>query len=558
MQTLKPSARMENRGWKGGVSRGPTKIEQMSRQDESQLSRLGKKQVLKVTHVLAGEADGAILLMIVKRRFGMISTLGLSTTLMLTWEGVLVYFGFGLANGGSAGLVTSFILSWFGFLAVMVPLAELASMAPTSSGQYHWVFMLAPHRTRNILSYLTGWLSIAVWQSLVAMGGILSATLIQGLLVLNYPDSYTSKGWHGTLLIWATVLLAFIMNSILGRWLPKIEGFILYLHVFGFFAIIIPLLFLAKRVDATTVFTTWSNDGGWSSVGLAFFVGIITNVGPFIGADGAVHMAEETQNAALVIPWNIVITMVFNGLLGFGMLLTTLFCMGDLDSAMESPLPYPFIQIFYASTLSSTGTNIMVCIVLVLSYAATFGQFAGASRQLWAFARDRGPPFSNWLLLVNPRSLLPLNAVWTTCAISVLLGLINIGSETALQSILSFTVSSWEAAAAIPLSLLLWNRLTGRIRTRSRNSYMSTADTDFPLTWGPWRVPEPFGSIVNVIGLCWIAIAFFFSFWPSSAEVTPATMNFSVLMTGFWFLFGIAYYFAYGRKYYNGPIIETR
>lgn len=66
------------------------------------------------------------------------------------------YFGFGLANGGSAGLITSFILSWVGFLAVMTPLAELASMAPTSSGQYHWVFMLAPRSARNLLSYLTG------------------------------------------------------------------------------------------------------------------------------------------------------------------------------------------------------------------------------------------------------------------------------------------------------------------------------------------------------------------------------------------------------------------
>lgn len=66
------------------------------------------------------------------------------------------YFGFGLANGGSAGLVTSFILSWAGFLTVMIPLAELASMVPTSSGQYHWVFILAPRRVRKLLSYLTG------------------------------------------------------------------------------------------------------------------------------------------------------------------------------------------------------------------------------------------------------------------------------------------------------------------------------------------------------------------------------------------------------------------
>ncbi|XXH02250.1 hypothetical protein Hte_008619 [Hypoxylon texense] len=441
----------------------------------------------------------------------------------------------------------------------MTPLAELASMAPTASGQYHWVFMLAPKSSRTMMSYLTGWLSVAVWQSMVAMGGILSATLIQDLLVLNHPETYAPKGWHGTLLIWATVTLAFLVNSILGRWLPKIEGFILYLHVIGFFAVIIPLLYLAKRVDATTVFTQWSNDGGWPTMGLAFFVGIITNVGPFIGADGAVHMAEETQNAAVVIPWNIIITIVFNGLLGLGMLLTTLFCMGDLESAMamESTIHYPFIEIFYTSTKSFVGTTLMVCIVLVLSYSATFGQFAGASRQLWAFARDRGPPMSNWLLLVNPKSFLPLNAVWTTCIISVILGLINIGSEKALESVLSFTVSSWEAAAAFPLALLLWRRVTGGIRNRPLNIDDAGIDGSSTLVWGPWRVPEPLGTIVNVVGLCWIVITFFFSFWPSSIPVTPEAMNFSILMTGFWFIFGAIYYLFIGRKHYKGPIIET-
>jgi hypothetical protein len=66
------------------------------------------------------------------------------------------YFGSGLSNGGSAGLITSFFLSWFGFLAVMTSMAELASMAPTSAGQYHWVYMLAPRSMRKLLSYLTG------------------------------------------------------------------------------------------------------------------------------------------------------------------------------------------------------------------------------------------------------------------------------------------------------------------------------------------------------------------------------------------------------------------
>lgn len=118
---------------------------------------------------------------------------------------------------------------------------------------------------------------------MVQMSGCLCATLIQGLLVLNHPEKYHAQGWHGTLLIWSAVIMAFFVNSILGRWLPKIEGFILYLHLLAFFGIIIPMLYLAKRVTAEEVFTHWNNGGGWPSIGLSFLVGMITNIGPFIG-----------------------------------------------------------------------------------------------------------------------------------------------------------------------------------------------------------------------------------------------------------------------------------
>ncbi len=102
--------------------------------------------------------------------------------------------------------------------------------------------------------------------------------------MLNHPNSYVAEGWQGTLLIWATVILSFVINSFLGRWLPKIEGFILYLHIFGYFALIIPILHLADRIPASEVFTTWKNEGGWPYMGLAFLVGIISNIGPFIGS----------------------------------------------------------------------------------------------------------------------------------------------------------------------------------------------------------------------------------------------------------------------------------
>jgi amino acid permease len=84
--------------------------------DRVDLANIGKKQVLK-------------------RRFGFMSMIGFSCTLMGTWAGLLTYFAGPLANGGYAGSVYGFIFAWIGVMTVMCSLAELASMAPTAGGQ---------------------------------------------------------------------------------------------------------------------------------------------------------------------------------------------------------------------------------------------------------------------------------------------------------------------------------------------------------------------------------------------------------------------------------------
>lgn len=43
-----------------------------------------------------------------------------------------------LTDGGTAGLLWGFIVVVAGFYLVYLSIAEMASMAPTSGGQYHW------------------------------------------------------------------------------------------------------------------------------------------------------------------------------------------------------------------------------------------------------------------------------------------------------------------------------------------------------------------------------------------------------------------------------------
>lgn len=63
---------------------------------------------------------------------------------------------FVLTDGGTAGLVWGYIAIVIGFMFVYSSLAEMASMAPTSGGQYHWVSEFAPRSCQKFLSFITG------------------------------------------------------------------------------------------------------------------------------------------------------------------------------------------------------------------------------------------------------------------------------------------------------------------------------------------------------------------------------------------------------------------
>lgn len=103
-------------------------------------------------------------------------------------------------------------------------------------------------------------------------------------------------------------------------------------------------------------------------------------------------MSEEITNAATAVPTSIMLSVLINGSLGFGMLLAMLFCLGDIEAALGSPTGYPFMAIFLQATGSVPGTAVMSSIVTTMGITTSVGMLASASRQFWSFARDRGIP----------------------------------------------------------------------------------------------------------------------------------------------------------------------
>lgn len=528
--------------------------------DSDTLALLGKKQVLK-------------------RRFGFWALFGFAVCELITWETVLALFSQGLNNGGPAALVYGFIIAWSSTLSVYTVISELASIAPIAAGQYYWVYMLAPTGYKKVLSYLVGWLTSLAWIATVATETIFAGTILQGLIILNNPDTYVPKMWHGTLLAWLVVAVAIFINVVVPGFLPKMEYGVIVFHLLGFVGIVAALWATAQIGDAHFVFATSLNEGGWPTQGLSYCVGFLGNVATFVGADASVHMAEEVENAAINIPRAICASMLINGCVGFVMMITTLFCLGDITSVLGTATGYPFIQIFYNSVQSRSGAVAMGAIVLALTWACATGIITTASRMTWSFARDKGTPASKWLGKVAPHNQIPIIAVGAVCAFACLLTLIYIGSYTAFNDVISLTITGFYGSYLLPASLLLYHRIKGHVMPYGTNpeelagapdgtaayetekvatpSSSEVGVAQIKLIWGPWHIPGIVGTINNAYACVYMVFVIFWSVWPPVTPVTASTMNYSVVVTGGVLILAGVWYAIRGKHEYKGPLVDT-
>lgn len=202
----------------------------------------------------------------------------------------------------------------------------------------------------------------------------------------------------------------------------------------------------------------------------------------------------------------------------------------------------------------------MTSILVAFYIFAIFGYLAAASRQLWAFARDNGVPFSSTIAKVcccrdcqvislavqtdrwqvDQRYKIPLWAVGFTALFNALLALINIGSTAAFNAVVSLVVAGLSSSYLISISLLIRWRLSKE-----------------HIPFGPWSLGS-WGLTVNIIAIFYTIITFVFSFFPPSTPVTPVSMNWSVVVYIAVLVFGLLFWALGGRKQYHGPVINSQ
>jgi choline transport protein len=261
-------------------------------EDRSNMHRMGKTQELR-------------------RNFSFIPTFGFSAVLMISWEAMLNATSYSIPNGGLPAMIWMYVVSLFGMGAAIVSMAEMASMAPTSGGQYHWVSEFAPKKLQKALSYIIG--------MFVSTSEFLESELITVFhsgLTSTRPDSPQQERLHPSAMACSTAHdrdsldsgrlqhlareeattcrgscaysprwrlfcnpdTALVCRASNDRW--KVPELTVHLRVF------------APRTPSADVWVNFSVASGWPSVGLSCLVGLTGPVYALIGSDSAVHMCK--------------------------------------------------------------------------------------------------------------------------------------------------------------------------------------------------------------------------------------------------------------------------
>jgi choline transport protein len=157
------------------------------------------------------------------------------------------------------------------------------------------------------------------------------------------------------------------------------------------------------------------------------------------------------------------------------------------------------------------------------------------SRLTWAFARDRGLPFSDFFSYVHPTLKIPTRALGLVSVLSCLLALINIGSTTAFFAVLSLSTLSLYISYMLPILFFLIRKLEGRHPVYG------------PFKLGKWGVP------INLFALVFASYMVVFMSFPTFLPVTKSTMNYAAPVWIACLLFALGDWVVSGHKRFTVP-----
>jgi choline transport protein len=294
----------------------------------------------------------------------------------------------------------------------------------------------------------------------------------------------------------------------------------------------------APGASSAKAFTEFLNVGGWSWPSLSVLSGQVTSAFTCLGYDAIVHLAEEVEDAATVVPKS----MIRGYLLNAPMLFLVVIANGYNTASVELTSPliqnYPFVWPMYNATAKSTGATIAFLVVITVLLAMTSVTVVAAiSRLTLAFSRDHGLPSCMRGRPTAFRS--PVNAVLLSTGFVAVLSLIRLFSPLPPRNIQALATAALMCTYIICLGCSIYKRLTEKTIPQS------------PFSLGRY------GLSINCIGMAYACWALFWSCWPYQPKVTVRNFNWGPITLIGLMLVAVGYFISNKRKY-KGPVTRVQ
>ena len=486
-----------------------------------------------------------------KRSYTYFDLFGVAFSIMGLLPSICAVFAQSTAAGASSSwgwLFTSF----FGILPVGLSLAELGSAFPSASAVYLSAWHFAPERFKDVCAY-----SVCVLDSIALSAGVCSIFFsasgqILSCVQVTKPDFVVTHGKK-----YGVYVGLLIFGAACGSFSGSISTRIQQLSIF-FNCLLLILVFIALPIgtkhnnipfnDGKFLFGDTENYSNWSIGGNWILNALLPAAWTISGFDSPIHMAEEAiytprnlKKHVLLDPkaspaaFGVILSISACGLLGWLMLVCLYACMGpSVDAIMETSYSSMVTQIFMNS-LGQKWTIAIMSLIAIGCVLMGISSIMATSRNFYALCRDRVlPPFlADWLAVVDKKTNTPIRAMYGTCIVSLLLGLL-IFQDQGANSLFSIAVAGFYMALCIPMFLKI---------TYARKTFDK----------GPFYLGDKLSFFVNFIAVGYQIFMIILVMVPSVKNPDQNTMNYTVVFTFGILALALTGFYWFMHKYFKGP-----
>jgi choline transport protein len=293
-----------------------------------------------------------------------------------------------------------------------------------------------------------------------------------------------------------------------------------------------------QHQSAQYVFTKFINSSGWKDSGMAFLISLTQTTYAATGLDAVVHLSEETHDPKRTIPLVLTTSVAISTLMSFGFAIFLVFKMGDFSDLVDLSLGQVYLELYTDSIGFGAGLAVATTIMTLLAIFVASQILTGSSRLIWAMARQRGVPFSNYFSHINQDFKVPIRSFVASFVVTILLGLLYLAGDLAWNAIASSVTIAYQLVFTTPIVVLLCR---GRARLPTR--YFDVG-----------RVPF-IGYSINVLTVLWGIFISVISIFPITLPVTGDTMNYAVVVFGIWGIIVGIYWSTHGHRKFMSTVV---